>query len=314
LLFLDQPRNVGYSFGYGSQVKSSEEAATDFVTFYTNWLNLFPELKGRELIIAGESYGGHYVPAWANAILKYNAANPNNKINFAGVAIGNGCTDDAIQTTAKFVEYQHAENLIPADSNPSTQSAANSAMNSYLGYSPNYYDYRLQSITCSGCYSYNYSAWAHWFLDSEVTTALNVCGDAGVDAFSGAAGGCISMGAFDSRDKFDYSGALGKTLDSGVPVVLYYGKTDTACNYVGGRALAEGLPWAGAASFKKEALTSIASSGAELGQQKSYGGLTFIQIENAGHMVPQDQPAASAYVVNTLVSKIVEKRRQSKAN
>ena len=41
-------------------------------------------------------------------------------------------------------------------------------------------------------------------------TALNVCGEAGYDAFEGSAGGCISMGSFDKNDDFDYSGALGK--------------------------------------------------------------------------------------------------------
>jgi carboxypeptidase C (cathepsin A) len=59
--YLDQPRYVGYSYGYGQKVKSSVEAADDFITFYEGWLNLFPEFKGRELIISGESYGGHYV-------------------------------------------------------------------------------------------------------------------------------------------------------------------------------------------------------------------------------------------------------------
>jgi hypothetical protein len=59
--YLDQPRYVGYSYGYGQKVKSSVEAADDFITFYEGWLDLFPEFKGRELIISGESYGGHYV-------------------------------------------------------------------------------------------------------------------------------------------------------------------------------------------------------------------------------------------------------------
>lgn len=133
VLFLDQPRNVGYSFGYGSQVKSSVEAANDFITFYTNWLNLFPEFVGRKLIIAGESYGGHYVPAWANAILDYNTKS-SSPINFAGVAIGNGCVNNTVQSTAKYVEFQHAANLIPASSNPVNQAAAQVAMTNNIGY------------------------------------------------------------------------------------------------------------------------------------------------------------------------------------
>ena len=90
VLYLDQPRYVGYSFGYGDKIHSSVEAAQDFVTFYNSWLDLFPQFKGRDLIIAGESYGiefyicvscinvsgfigGHYVPAWAGAIMDFNA-------------------------------------------------------------------------------------------------------------------------------------------------------------------------------------------------------------------------------------------------
>jgi len=284
------------------------EAANDFITFYTNWLNLFPEFKGRELIIAGESYGGHYVPAWANAILDYNA-HSSVKINFSGVAIGNGCVNDTVQDTAKFVEFQHAHNVIPATSNPKTTATAMSTMNSYLGYTPNYYDYRIQSITCTGCYGYNYSAWAHWFLQDEVEKSLNVCGDAGVDAFAGAAGGCINMGAYDSKDNFDYSGALARTLDSGVPVTLYYGKTDTACNYVGGLAMANTISWTRTAEFAKASMSKMIVGGVEMGQSKSVGGLTFMQLENAGHMVPQDQPAASAMAIDTLVGPLVNRRQ-----
>jgi len=141
-----------------------------------------------------------------------------------------------------------------------------------------------------------------------VESALNVCGDAGVDAFSGSAGGCISVGAFDSRDKFDYSGALGRALDAGVKVTLYYGKTDTACNYVGGRAMADTIAWSQTAAFKSAELTSIIVAGAEMGQQKSVGGLTFIQIENAGHMVPQDQPSASAFAINSIIGQLTSSK------
>lgn len=52
-------------------------------------------------------------------------------------------------------------------------------------------DYRVESITCEACYGYNYTAWSYFFLKQEVLTALNVCGDAGNDAFAGKAGGCI---------------------------------------------------------------------------------------------------------------------------
>ncbi len=53
--------------------------------------------------------------------------------------------------------------------------------------------------------------------------ALGICGDAGNAAFSGNAGGCVDVSPFDANDEFDYSSALARTLEAGVPVTLYYG-------------------------------------------------------------------------------------------
>lgn len=130
---------------------------------------------------------------------------------------------------------------------------------------------------------------------------MNVCGDAGVDAFAGSAGGCIGMGSFDSRDSFDYSLALAHTLEAGIPVTLFYGKSDTACNYVGGLKMAESISWNGKSQFVANPWAAMEISGAEVGQVKAHGGLTFIQIESAGHMVPMDQPAAASYALNTIL-------------
>ena len=58
------------------------------------------------------------------------------------------------------------------------------------------------------------------------------------------------MPGFDDSDAFDYSAALARALDAGVSVTLYYGKQDTACNYVGGLKMANAsLAWGGAAAL-----------------------------------------------------------------
>ena len=131
--------------------------------------------------------GGHYVPAWADAILNFNdeQTNEDEKINFAGVVIGNGCVNNTVQNTEEYVKFLHETNLIPEDANPKNQGTAEVEMIKYLGYTPNYYDYRTESVSCGACYSYNYTAWAHWFLKDDVESSLNVCGDAGDDAFAG---------------------------------------------------------------------------------------------------------------------------------
>ena len=54
--YLDQPRYVGYSFGYGDSSTSSVSAADDFVVFYNEWLTEFPDFLGRPLVIAGKRH------------------------------------------------------------------------------------------------------------------------------------------------------------------------------------------------------------------------------------------------------------------
>lgn len=86
------------------------------------------------------------------------------------------------------------------------------------------------------------------------------------------------MGNFDAHDTFDYSGALGRTLDAGVPVTLYYGKTDTACNYVGGYAMANSISWSGQEEFAGAGMGPMDIAGVEVGQAKAHKGLTWIQV------------------------------------
>jgi carboxypeptidase C (cathepsin A) len=57
----------------------------------------------------------------------------------------------------------------------------------------------------------------------------------------------------------------------------------------------------GKSAFNSAALTALEISGVEAGQVKSSGGLTFLQIDGAGHMVPMDQPAGSAAAIRTLL-------------
>ena len=148
--YLDQPRNVGYSFGSGA-VHSSKEAADDFITFHQEWVKEFPEFASRETIISGESYGGHYVPAWADAILDHNEkVSESQQINFQGVVIGNGCVNNTVQNGEEYINFLHAASLIPEDATPKNQGIAEVTMIEYIGYVPNYYDYRTESVSCEG--------------------------------------------------------------------------------------------------------------------------------------------------------------------
>ena len=171
----------------------------------------------------------------------------------------------------------------------------------------------MKDVQCPACYSYNYTEWSYWFLKQEVIDALHICGEAGQNAFAGTAGGCIAMPGFDSGDTFDYSGALGRALDSGVNVLLLYGKNDLACNHVGAHAMASSIPWSGRDGFvAAPVLQAAPCAGCQMqsyrptaqASSSTAGKLIWVQVDAAGHMVPLDEPAAAGQALELLLTEI----------
>lgn len=92
VIFLDQPVNVGYSYSSGS-VSNTVAAGKDVYALMTLFFKQFPEYATQAFHIAGESYAGHYIPAFASEILSHKKRN----INLQSVLIGNGLTDGLTQ-------------------------------------------------------------------------------------------------------------------------------------------------------------------------------------------------------------------------
>ncbi|KAM3388315.1 hypothetical protein ACQJBY_010846 [Aegilops geniculata] len=115
LLFLEAPVGVGFSYTnktadlgrLGDRV-----TAQDSHTFLLNWLAKFPEFKGRDFYIAGESYAGHYVPQLADLIYEGNkAAGGGRIINLKGFMIGNAVLNDETDQLG-MVEYAWSHAII----------------------------------------------------------------------------------------------------------------------------------------------------------------------------------------------------------
>ncbi|KAG6612638.1 putative serine protease family S10 [Phytophthora cinnamomi] len=109
VIWLDQPTGVGYSYGPKVDYDSGElNVAENIYWFLQEFLKKHPDLADRELFVTGESYGGHYVPATASHIMKANMLRHSGSetfhINLAGIAVGNGLTDPAVQ-------YQHSVDM-----------------------------------------------------------------------------------------------------------------------------------------------------------------------------------------------------------
>ncbi|XP_038971807.1 serine carboxypeptidase II-3-like isoform X2 [Phoenix dactylifera] len=127
VLFLESPAGVGFSYSnttsdYGNSGDS--KTAKDAYVFLVNWMERFPEYKGRDFYIAGESYGGHYVPQLAHTILQHKKS----KINLKGIMIGNGVINTETDGKGMF-DYFWTHALISDE--------AIDVIHNYCNFSPN---------------------------------------------------------------------------------------------------------------------------------------------------------------------------------
>lgn len=97
MVFLEQPVGVGFSYSDNKDDYKigDDQAAQDNLNTILSFFSKFPHYNNTPLFITSESYGGHYMPTWTDAIIKYNDAQEysQRRINFKGFAVGNPYTD-----------------------------------------------------------------------------------------------------------------------------------------------------------------------------------------------------------------------------
>jgi len=101
IIFLEQPAGTGFSTLLDGTAYPStrDEGATDFQTFLNMFFrNIFPDLADLPLHIAGESFGGIYVPSYTNHILQ--SRKRNQEESFTGNISSIILVNAAIETVA----------------------------------------------------------------------------------------------------------------------------------------------------------------------------------------------------------------------
>ncbi|KAK9130318.1 hypothetical protein Sjap_010805 [Stephania japonica] len=96
IIFLDSPVGTGFSYSKSpSDVEENgdEMTAKESLAFLLKWFERFPQYKGRDFYITGESYAGHYIPQLAQAIVSFSST-LESSINLKGYMVGNALTDD----------------------------------------------------------------------------------------------------------------------------------------------------------------------------------------------------------------------------
>ena len=92
---------------------------------------------------------------------------------------------------------------------------------------------------------------------------------------------------------------VSELLNDKIPVLIYAGDLDFICNYMGNRAVTLKLEWDHGDDFRSADDHDWNNGG---GLARSSSGLTFLQVYDAGHMVPQDQPKRALKMITQFLN------------
>lgn len=305
LIYIDNPVGTGYSFTDHPEGFSTNEThvGENLHTALIQFFQLFPELQTNDFFVTGESYAGKYVPAVSYAIHTKAATSPV-KINFKGLAMGNGLTDPINQLN--YGDYLYQLGLIDFNGrdqfhvyqkqgvdfiNQSKYDEAFEVFNELINGDLNVKPSLFQNLTGFNFY-FNYlrtkdteeSDWfGEWIQRADVRKAIHV-------------GNCsfhVEASDVETHLKNDITRSQADKvaiLLQHYRVLIYNGQLDIIVAYPLTENYLLNLKWPGAADYKKAVRKQWTVDGEIAGYSKSVGNLVEVLVRNAGHMVPSDQP------------------------
>lgn len=316
IIFVDQPIGTGFSYSSDeSDIRhNEEEVSNDLYDFIQAFFQKHPEYAKNDFYITGESYAGHYIPAFASRVQKGNKGKEGTYINLKGIAIGNGLTNPEIQyqaytqyaldnkliTQADFnrlspsvTECQQAIKSCGPDGGSSCKDAfviCNGLFNSILEITGNinYYDIR-KKCTVSLCY--DFSNMEKFLNEKSVRDALGV----GDIEFVSCSGEVYQALITDWMRNLEVG--IPALLEDGIKILVYAGEYDLICNWLGNWRWVHAIEWSGQKDFEAAPNVPFIVDSWEAGVHKSHGPLSFLKVHDAGHMVPMDQPKASLVMI-----------------
>jgi len=313
MIFVDNPVGTGFSHSSVDQMVQTgadiQQFAEDFVLAF---LNKYPQFKGRDMYLTGESYGGHHIPYYANRLFQLGKSNPD--INLKGVAIGNGWVA-ASQIYLSYPNYLLQEGMINQTQFDSMQPAA-SGCSFLMKYNPvaaqgqatNYCDYYWDLVVVNSTgeeYFDVYDIRRSTYPDeSQVVDFLampETLNFVQASKFNALMNDDVYTQLVRLDWRVDTSPFLQPLLDAGLKVLAYNGNKDFICNYISGDYWTSNTTWTGQANFNK--VTQYADLG--WGKVKQYNNFAFAIIDQAGHMVPMDQPENAKLMLDWFINSFV---------
>ncbi|KAG2245940.1 hypothetical protein Bca52824_085568 [Brassica carinata] len=312
LLYVDQPVGTGFSYTTDkSDIRHDEKGVSDdLYDFLQAFFAEHPKLTNNDFFITGESYAGHYIPAFAARVHKGNKAKEGLHINLKGFAIGNGLTNPALQYPAypdyalemgliTQSEHDRLKKIVPlcelsiklcgTDGTVSCLASylvCNTLFSGVINHAGgvNYYDIRKK---CEGSLCYDFSDMEKFLNLQSVRKSLGV----GDIEFVSCSTSVYQAMLQDWMRNLEVG--IPTLLEDGINLLVYAGEYDLICNWLGNSRWVNAMEWSGQENFKATNEVPFVVDGKEAGKLKSYGQLSFLKVHDAGHMVPMDQPEAA---------------------
>lgn len=309
LIYVDQPIGTGFSYtSDDTDIRHDENGiSNDLYDFLQAFFKAHPQYAKNDFFITGESYAGHYIPAFAARVHQGNKAQEGLDINLKGFAIGNGLTHPAIQYSAyadyaldngilKAVDHKRISKMIPAceqaikqcgtdgkDSCLTAYFACTNIFNKIMDVAgdTNYYDIRKK---CKTDLCYDFSNMETFLNQKSVRKALGV-GDIDFVSCSTEVYEAMQMDWMRNLEA-----GIPELLEDGIKLLVYAGEYDLICNWLGNSRWVHAMEWSGQKEFTRAPTVPFTVDGTEAGQLKSHGPVAFLKVHDAGHMVPMDQP------------------------
>lgn len=333
VVWIEQPVGTGFTTGT-PDIHNESELSDEFYGFLQQFYAVFPELAAKKLFITGESYAGFYIPYIATRIVDASkaekAALP---LNLQGLLINDGVYSSFIvgeeAPTANFsTQFQSVLGFSDsqiASFQKSSKSCGYETLLSEIKYPPKgkiplpngnkdtvsdacdlfdkFYDEATDINPCFNIYRITDTCptpddpMPGYYSRSDVQTALHVPG-------FGTWADCSSINVFvNGDDNSAYTETLFPHLLSTLPrgVTLWHGLIDAILFNVGDRLTIQNMTWGGLQGFQAPPTTPLVVGGSQKGIFHSERNLTYIEVDNAGHMIETDQPQTALHVFQSIL-------------
>lgn len=326
-IWIDQPVGTGYSYGskfLDPGVNGEAQVAADLYAFLQGFLAANPKYAKAPFYITGESYAGHYIPAFGGHVNRMNAQVPQGAIhiNLQGIAIGNGLVDPYYQYQ-EYANYAESMRLVTAseaaemskgvapcvalikqcETGQKSKSECLEALEScnlsemlpFQSTGLNVYDVRVKCQIPPLCY--NFTGAGEFLNSAPVKTALGVPQSKKWQSCNRGAALGLTLGGDWMRN---FATDIPQMLANNITVLVYSGEDDFICNWYGGHKWTQNLQWPGQQAFQNAPNTTWHVNGQMAGTSVSAEGFTFLRVKDAGHMVPLNQPVNALNMLQRL--------------